>query len=199
MKSILLLLLVPILFSSADACDLPAGYLNQASHTEGGLSYKFAVDRLGYTMDDTIKFYYLVENVGPDTVTFEFPVLEQHAFRVYPDTCHEFCQEGCLEDAVYYEPFTLHYAGSWFTLLPGECRIFQSAWHIGTKTTPGPDPQTGVYRVFGGLYNVYQSPCGESGNLIEPSELTLEIVIAEPVSTEDATWGGIKSKTGRED
>ncbi len=193
----MLAMLIPALilsFSTAlTPCPLPDGYMNVTSYTESGVTYTLAVDNFYYIKLDTLHFYYSVENNSADTVRFDFTTQEHFAFRVYPDTCETFCQEGCLDSALYYEPSIVNYTPSSIVLPPGDCISCTSYWHIGTKVTPGGDPTPGKYRVFGGLWDDGFDQC--FGHIIEPSELFVEIIIEGiPVETEKTTWGEIKSR-----
>jgi len=187
----LLSIVFAFLIAEGGVCSIPSDYMNSVSHTDGGITYTFAVDKFYYTDQDTIRFCYLVENTGTDTVTFDFDTEEQCAFRVYPDTCTSFCQAGCLDSALYYEPVIVHLYPSSFSLPPGQCRSYSSSWHVGTRVTPGPAPTPGKYRAFGGLWRNDSSPC--FGQLIEPTGLSVDFMIEGiPVGTDDKSWGEIK-------
>jgi len=168
------------------------GYMNSASYTENGVTYTLAVDNFYYTTLDSIRFCYSVSNGSQDTVRFDFSTLEHFAFRVYPDSCESFCQDGCLDSSLYYEPNIIHYGQSSIILPPAACTMYRSAWHIGTKVTPGADPKPGSYNVIGGLWDDGFDEC--LGHLINSTELKVDIIIEGiPVGTEQKSWGAIKS------
>jgi hypothetical protein len=184
-----LLLISQLVFINGDSCSIPPAYAHKTSHTEGGLVYKFAMDQSVYTTNDTIRFYYVVENVGPDTVSISFSADPQNAFVIYPDTCYSLKQQGCLDAAIYFYPQIIYYYPLPFNLAPGECNVYSMSWNQEQNTWNEPGP--GSYHAFGGLWKTDPE---WPGQWVGPSGLMLHIVIEETQTrTRTETWGHIKS------
>ncbi|NIM20324.1 MAG: hypothetical protein GTO51_08855 [Candidatus Latescibacteria bacterium] len=149
------------------------------------------MEKFVYIHGDTIHFYYVVENVGTDTVSFDAFIHDpNHAFVIYPDSCSALDQPGCYDAAIYFYPETTYLPPQAFTLLPGECEIFTMTWD---QVIPlqGTYPDPGHYNAFAGLW---QANPDWPGTFLYNSELSLDIVIeTEPISVETSTWGRIKS------
>ena len=178
--------------ASGDSCVLPVSFLNYTSNTPADLKFTLAVDEFVYSESDTINFYYIVENVGTDTVTVFEPQTPQFCFAVYPDTCYSLDQPGCFDAAPFFHPTVVWLMWTSFTLVPGECEVFSLRWDQRPWTWV--DPAPGSYRVFGGLW-ITTNDWPSSFKL--NSGLSVEILIEEiPTgiqSVEQTTWGHIKS------
>jgi len=183
-------LLVGLAISISDPCSVPPGYMNNTSRTEGDLKFTFAMDEFVYSESDTIRFHYIVENIGQDTFYVNWGIDPMYAFFIYPDSCFTLDQPGCFDEAIYYYPQIVYYYSEGIHLLPGECKVFSESWDQSKNTdvTPGP----GSYRVFGGLWKPDPGPSWP-GSFQLQSELALEIVIEDPIETDVQSWGRIKS------
>lgn len=196
------ILMLHLMLSTGDLCTVPSSFFNQTSRTEAGVKYTFALDKSAYIFgSDEIHFYYIVENVGPDTLYFGWGADPQRAFVIYPDTCYALDQEGCMEAAILFDPLVTYLSSPGFTLLPGECKAFQRSWDQQPECAGVPyigcAPAPGSYRVFSGLWKLLPVALYWPGQWVGPSDLSLEIVIEDTptgiLPSNYKTWGRIKS------
>lgn len=168
-------------------CDLPADYANAAAVTENNLKVTFATDKRVYRPGDVVRFYLIVQNLGPETVYFNWGADPQDGIFVLDDSCESIDQGDCLANSPFSHPYIWYFFSAGTTLDPDECRIWERTWTTTGLPTPG-----GNYKVLGGMFEPRSyRPWGWFR--VPTSPVRLELTIDGRVPTENATWSRIKA------
>lgn len=192
------LLLVSGAFSSASGqcssstgcteCDLPSGYTNYATATEGDITVTFASDKTSYNVGETVHFYLIVKNNGASQWYLNWGVDPQDGIFALPPPCTSIAPIAtCFDNAVFVHPGIVYYYSAGTTLDPGYCRVWQRDWD--TNVFPA---DAGTYNVLGGLFET--SLDANVGAFVVPSGgLLLNVTIESGVAAEARSWGAVKT------
>jgi hypothetical protein len=190
----LLVFLALILFvaatASAQDCEVPSEYAHVTSRTEQGIQFSIAIDYSEYVHQEFVGFYYVMQNVGPDSVWFEWLSYPYDYIRVFPDSCPTPDYPGCAP--LFNWPQDIIFPNIYVDLAPGECDY---PWWQALKIESAVPP--GGYRAFMWIFE----PSGWSGtgSIADLSLLHVDFEVLSPstgvkdLPDVNTTWGTIKS------
>jgi hypothetical protein len=181
--------LVVAALASAQDCEAPSEYALGTTRTEQGIQFSFAITDSEYVHEEFVDFYYVMQNIAPDSAWFEWSYWPYDEIRVFADSCLTPDQPGCVP--VFIHPETFIWPSVWLDLAPGECDYpWSEYWRI-PSTVPA-----GGYRAFMWMGEV--SRWFGTGSVAELSLLHLDFEILSPstgvkeLPAINSTWGTIK-------